>query len=73
MKTNALPTMTSVKSSNVEAVGHHGDELHVKFKTGGHYVYRGVPPELHREALASGSIGKFLATRIIGKFTHRKM
>ncbi len=40
--------LTSVKSSNVDAVGHDADAraLHVRFKSGDHYVYAGVGREI---------------------------
>lgn len=67
-----IPTMKPLKSSCVEAIGHHGDELHVKFKSG-HYVYRGVPAELHARLMASDSVGKFIGQHIRGRFAHHKI
>ena len=34
--------MEKVDSSNVEAIGHEGDVMHVEFKHGGTYEYKGV-------------------------------
>lgn len=69
------PSFINVVSSNVHSIGHHEDEgrLHVKFKSGAHYVYEGVPRSVYVEALASGSVGKFIANRIKGQFKHEKL
>lgn len=70
---STTPHMVEMDSSNVKAIGHHGDELHVQFKNGGHYVYRGVPSSLYHEALGSDSVGKFIGARIRDKFAHHKI
>lgn len=64
-----IPTMTPTGSSFVEAIGHHADrdELHIKLK-GGHYIYQGVPADLHRAMMASESIGRFYGSQIKGRF-----
>lgn len=70
-----IPKMKEVESSNIESIGHHADrkELHVRFKNGGHYVYAGVGPDLHADALRADSVGKFINEHVKGKFTHRKV
>ena len=70
-----IPTMTPVESSNVESVGHNAatNELHVIFKSGGHYVYRSVPPAVHVELLKADSIGRFIGQHIKGKFDHWRL
>lgn len=70
-----LPQMIPVKSSNVEAVGHDAakDELHVKFQSGGHYVYEGVHRSLYNDFLAADSVTKILNSHVKGKFKHRKL
>ena len=67
------PQMHAVRSTNVEAVGHDGADLHVKFKGGAHYVYHDVPDATFRALMASDSIGLFVHTHIKGKFPHRKV
>ena len=68
-----IPTMVAVQSSNIESIGYHVNELHVRFKTGAHYVYEGTNDELHRAFLASDSKGKFLGSHLKGKFVTRKL
>lgn len=63
-----LPTMTTVVSSNVDAVGHDGADLFVRFKSGGTYRYAGVPLQLYRDLKASKSAGKFMGAHIKGVF-----
>ncbi|MEJ0050917.1 MAG: KTSC domain-containing protein [Methylovirgula sp.] len=67
--------LTSVKSSNVDAVGHDADAraLHVRFKSGDHYVYAGVGREIFDLAMASDSIGRFIAAHVKGKFEFTKL
>lgn len=51
-----------VQSSNILAVGHdpQANELHVKFKNGGEYVYHGVDAAQHTELMAAPSVGSHL-------------
>lgn len=69
------PEMLPTNSSNVDAIGYDADtnELHVKFRSGGHYIYSAVPPEIFDEAKSSDSIGRFMSKRIKGAFEARKM
>jgi len=67
-----LPEMAPVKSSNVEAIGHAGDELFVRFKSGGTYIYSGVSAAMHKLVMEADSIGKFVASEIRGKYESRK-
>lgn len=55
--------MKSVKSSNIESVGHDGTTLYVKFKTGPTWKYFDVNEATYQEMLASHSIGSYF-----GKF-----
>lgn len=66
--------MVSVKSSNVQAVGYDGarNELHVQYKSGGHYVYVGVRADLYQRALGAESVGSFLHKHVKGKYAQRK-
>ena len=55
--------MHNVKSSQIESVGHHGDTLAVKFKSGGTYHYHGITPAQFADLQKAESIGAHL-----GKF-----
>lgn len=66
------PTLTPVKSSNIESIGFHDSELHVRFKGGQKtYIYKDVPAKLHTDLMASESVGKYFADHVKGKFEHR--
>jgi len=65
--------MRSVKSSNVEAIGHDGDALHVRFKGGKTYSYAGVPESTFHACCSADSVGGFIARNILGKFDHTKL
>ena len=64
-----------VHSSNVAGVFYDDDlnELHVKFRHGGVYVYSGVPAAVHAEFLESASAGRFLNSRIKDVYVSRKL
>lgn len=55
-----------VTSSNVESVGYdpESQELEVKFKNGGTYVYDRVPPEKHVALMQASSVGSHLHQHI---------
>lgn len=67
------PDMAPVKSSNVRAIGYDANakELHVDFDSG-RYIYGGVSPQAHAELMKAPSVGKHLAMKVKGKFTHRR-
>jgi len=65
--------MVSVESSNIAAIGHGEDGLHVQFKNGGVYRYSTVTAAEHQALMASASKGKHLSANIIGKHKHEKM
>lgn len=71
---DALPKMVPVKSSNIEAIGHDpkANELHVKFKDGGHYIYADAAADHHNSMLNAESVGSYFHAHIKGKFKHRK-
>lgn len=75
MNSMTLPSMTAVTSSHIAAVGHDAarNDLHVRFKDSGHYVYENVPAELHRHLLQAESVGGFFARFVKGKFSDRKL
>jgi hypothetical protein len=61
--------MQLVKSSNVEAIGYDevAKELHVRFSSGGHYVYSDVAPHKAAEFWQAQSLGAHLAKHIKSK------
>ena len=65
--------MHPVKSSNVEAIGHDGTALHVKFKNGGEYRYAGVPAQTFNKLKAADSVGKYLREHIVPHHTATKL
>ena len=65
----AIP-MSGVKSSQIESIGHMGDTLAVKFKSGGTYHYHGVTADQFAGLQKAESIGKALgAIKAKHKFT----
>lgn len=62
-----IPDLTPVKSSNIEAVGHEGDTLYVRFKNSGTYAYKGVDAAKHQALIGADSVGKYLAEHIRSK------
>ena len=63
-----LPQMIPVQSTNVNSVGHDGQNLFVKFNNGSIYTYSGVPASVFQELLNAPSKGKFLHYRIKGVY-----
>lgn len=61
-------------STNIREIAYDAgaNELHVKFRNGGYYIYSAVPPEVHQGLMASDSKGKGLAVIIKGKYAFRK-
>jgi KTSC domain len=53
-----------VTSSNIAAVGHEGDTLYVKFKSGPTWKYTPVNAATYDEMLAAHSIGGYFARHI---------
>ena len=68
------PTMTPVKSSNIEAIGHDGTAMYVKFKpsatnpNGLVYKAVGVPQEHFQTMLAHQSPGGFYHSNLKSAF-----
>ena len=56
--------MQNVESSNIKAIGHDGDVLHITFKNGKTYAYAGVTPQKHADLLAAESPTKHFNTHI---------
>ena len=62
--------MSAVKSSQIESIGHQGDTLAVKFRSGGTYHYHGVTAQQFAGLQKAESIGKALNAFKVGrKFT----
>ena len=72
---NSTPEWADVKSSNVSSVAHDPakSELHVRYKSGGHYCYEGVDADKAQQLLASDSIGGYIHRSIKGKHNARKV
>jgi hypothetical protein len=68
-----MPEMTYVDSSNIEAIGYDEDpqELHVRFISGGYYVYHDVPRQVFDDLMRAPSKGSFLNREVkpIYRFT----
>lgn len=75
--------MTEKKAPNIAmkavakstSLTHHGYDpetktLAITFRGGKTYRYEGVSPELYADMGKAESAGKFVATHIVGKFTH---
>jgi hypothetical protein len=67
-----IPALTPVTSSNIEAIGHNGSRLFVRFKGGGLYSYQGVPEEVYREGLKMESVGSWFRASVRGHYPHMK-
>ena len=69
------PEMTSVVSSNVDAVGYDADrsELYVRFGSGETYVYSNVAPSLYEGLLSAASVGRYLNTRVKPRHRYRRL
>lgn len=52
--------MVPVASSNLGEVGYEGGNLYVRFRSGGLYVYSGVPPATHAALMGAASKGSYL-------------
>jgi len=57
-----------VKSSNIEAIGHEGDTLAVRFKGGKVYHYAGVSAEEFDGLCGAESCGSHFAKNIRAKY-----
>lgn len=67
------PTMHSVHSSHVTAIGHDADtgDMHVAWDSGRTSVFENVPADLAERVRKSHSVGKAMTDDIKGKFSHR--
>jgi hypothetical protein len=68
----------TVRSSNIRAIGYNEEDeiLEIQFNKGGIYQYTGVPKELFKMLMDSGSKGKFFHKHIRPKqnlFKYKKV
>ncbi len=56
--------MTGVKSSQIESIGHSGNTLAVKFKSGGTYHYHDVTADQFAAMQKADSVGSHLHKHI---------
>ncbi len=70
----AMPTMTTVDSSNILAIGYDDvtRELYVQFLNGCTYIYSDVPPETYGEMLQADSKGSFLNREVKPNYAYRQ-
>jgi hypothetical protein len=62
-----------VTSSNIASIGWEDGVLEVEFKSGHHYAYADVPEGVYQEAIGAGSVGKFVAANIVGKYQSQRL
>ena len=69
-----MPEMIFVDSSNIEAIGYDDDsqELHIRFLSGGNYVYSDVPREIFDDLINAPSKGSFLNREVKGVYRFTK-
>lgn len=69
-----IPKMQSVKSSQIEALGHDPETntLHVRFTGGAHYHYDGVDTGTFEAFKNAPSVGSHFYKNIKGKFAYMK-
>lgn len=67
--------MKSVSSSNLVAVGYDEEEklLHVQFKNGNVYEYRGVPKKTYQNLMGAESLGSYFHQNIKFGFPYSKV
>ena len=67
--------MTSVKSSNIKAVGYDEGKmiLRVRFYSGGTYEYKDVPRKVWMDFITSKSLGKYFYKNIRDKYKTTKV
>jgi len=70
-----MPEMIYVDSSNIEAIGYESttQDLHVRFLSGGYYVYHQVPEHVFDAMIQAASKGSFLNREIKGVYGFAKM
>lgn len=64
-----IPNLIPVQSSMLQAVGHDGTNLFVRFNNGKLYRYDEVPPHQYQAMREADSIGRYLNVYIKPHFT----
>ena len=64
--------LREVESSNISKIGHEEDTLYVQYKSGVTYKYKEVPKALYEEFLAADSKGRFMNSKVKGKFEYER-
>ena len=69
-----MPEMIYVDSSNIEAIGYEDStrELHVKFLSGGYYIYQEVPRQIFDDLMMAPSKGSFLNREVKSIYNYTK-
>lgn len=67
--------MTKVNSSHMRAVGYDPAtrKMHIEFRNGQTYEYRGVPKEFHQTMMGAKSIGSFFHQNVQPHFTGKAL
>lgn len=67
--------MQEVQSSTISHVGYHAatQELRIRFKHGGEYLYNGVSEAEHKALMDAPSIGKHFHSNIRPKYNGKKV
>lgn len=68
-----IPALQPVESSNIEAIGHEGDQLFVRFKGGGLYAYSGVPARIGVEMAGAKSPGSYFHANVRSRFAGERV
>lgn len=70
-----MPEMHLVDSSNIEAIGYEPDcqELYVRFRNTGDYVYYDVGEDVFNEFMQSNSKGSYLHNNIKEYYNYTKL
>lgn len=66
-----IPTLTPVKSSHIQAIGHGSAGLFVQFSGGAVALYPEGTKALHDEMLKAESVGTAFREKVRGKLAHR--
>lgn len=67
-----LEWKTVPKSSNIAAVAHCGEALHVRFKNGGVYRYPGCDAAHLEKLLTAESAGRYFGTHVKPHHKHER-
>lgn len=67
-----LPPMKDLKSTNLEAMGHEGDCLYIRFANAT-YRYDGVPKRVYDAGLEAKSPGAWFREEVLGKYGFERL